>query len=83
MADLAAVFNFPAESEPAKRNPTLQNTWHRVLGKRVQVRLEDRLIRAGLAEEVTADDGILWIAADGADCRALFERARGYSVWAH
>jgi hypothetical protein len=84
MKELGAAYstNPPAENELVKHKLSLQNKWHLVVGKHVQVKLKDRIIRAGLAEEVTADDGILWIASDGAECRALFERARDYSVWA-
>lgn len=58
-----------------------QRDWYQVVGEHVQVRLGNREVRSGVVEAVTADDGILWIAASGGESRALYERAQGYSVW--
>lgn len=59
----------------------LESDWRQVVGKYVEVRQEDRRVRTGLVEVVTVDAGILWIAAHGAERRALYERAHGYTIW--
>lgn len=61
--------------------PRLEYDWCQMVGKYVEIRREGIPVRTGLVDVVTADDGILWIAANGAECRALYERAHGYSVW--
>ncbi|KRE71470.1 hypothetical protein ASG77_10460 [Arthrobacter sp. Soil762] len=58
-----------------------QPEWIAVVGEIVEVRLHDKTVRTGRVDGVTADDQILWIAADGAESRAMFERSQGFSVW--
>jgi hypothetical protein len=64
-----------------KNRVHLQLKWLPVVGEAVEIRLKDKIIRKGRVDGVTPDDQILWIAADGADPRAMFERAQDYSVW--
>jgi hypothetical protein len=64
-----------------KDNLHLQCDWHPVVGELVEIRRDNQVVRTGAVEAVTSDDGILWIAAEGAERRTLYERAQGYSVW--
>ena len=59
----------------------LQPEWFPVVGEIVEIRLYDKTVRKGRVDGVTADDQILWIAADGGELRAMFERSQDYSVW--
>lgn len=59
----------------------LQPEWFPVVGELVEIRLGGRTVRTGRVDGVTSDDQILWIAADGAELRAMYERAEEYSVW--
>ncbi|VXB05061.1 hypothetical protein ARTHRO9AX_10315 [Arthrobacter sp. 9AX] len=58
-----------------------QHDWLPVLGQEVQIKLDGSVVRTGLVDGVTNDGAIIWIAAHGATPRAMFERARGFSVW--
>jgi hypothetical protein len=66
---------------PVKNMLHLQAEWFPVVGEIVEIRLYDNTVRTGRVDGVTPDDQILWIASDGADPRALFERSHAYSVW--
>jgi hypothetical protein len=59
----------------------LQPEWFPVVGEIVEIRLDDKTVRTGRVDGVTSDDQILWIAADGTELRAMFERSQDYSVW--
>lgn len=59
----------------------LQSNWFPVVGETVEIRLHDKPVRRGRVDGVTSDDQILWLAADGAELRAMFERCQDYSVW--
>ena len=59
----------------------LQAEWFPVVGEIVEIRLHDKTVRTGRVDGVTPDDQILWLASDGADPRALFDRCQDYSVW--
>ena len=59
----------------------VQSNWSCVVGENVEIRLRDKTVRTGRVDGVTPDDQILWIAADGAASRAMFERSLHYSVW--
>jgi hypothetical protein len=51
------------------------------VGEIVEIRLKDTTVRRGRVDGVTSDDQILWMAADGAELRAMYERSQDYSVW--
>jgi len=59
----------------------LQPAWFPVADEIVEIRLDDKTVRTGRVDGVTSDDQILWIAADGIELRAMFERSQDYSVW--
>jgi hypothetical protein len=52
--------------------------WSSLAGSWVEVRRDQCVVRAGRVEIVTGDSSILWIAADGARPRELFEAAEGF-----
>lgn len=58
-----------------------QYDWLPVVGEVVEMRQNEKTVRRGVVDGVTHDGGILWIAADGAEPRTMFERAQGFSVW--
>jgi hypothetical protein len=58
-----------------------QHDWLPVLGQVVDVRQGDETVRTGIVDGVTPDNKILWISADGAETRTMYQRSDGYSVW--
>jgi hypothetical protein len=59
----------------------LQHDWLPVVGELVEIRHGHQPVRTGTVDGVTADGGILWLAADGAESRSMFERSQGFTVW--
>lgn len=59
----------------------LQAEWLPVVGEIVEIRLNNKPVRRGRVDSVTPDGQILWLAADGAEPRSMFERLQHYSVW--
>lgn len=55
--------------------------WTGLTGRVVQIRKDGRIVRNGHVEAVTPAADALWLGVHGADPRALFEKAEGYSVW--
>jgi len=55
--------------------------WNDLAGRAVQIRKDGRIIRNGYVEAVTPAADILWLGVYGAEPRALFEKAEGYTVW--
>ncbi|MDT0170240.1 hypothetical protein [Pseudarthrobacter sp. BRE9] len=56
--------------------------WNRLIGARVQIRQNGRIIRTGTIDDAMADSTTLWIAGDAAQPRTMYEAARGIEVWA-
>jgi hypothetical protein len=54
--------------------------WTSLVGSWVEVRRDQCFVRSGRVEVVTGDSAILWIAADGARPRELFEAAEGFKA---
>lgn len=63
------------------RKPHLQYDWLPVVGEMVEIRREGEAVRTGVVDGVTPDGRILWISGDGAEQRAMFEHAQGFTVW--
>lgn len=80
-AGIAGVYGISPERNPVKHTLYLESDWFPVVGAFVEIRLYDKPVRTGRVDGVTSDDQILWIAADGAENRAMFERSQNYSVW--
>ena len=55
--------------------------WRELAGRAVQIRKAGRVVRTGHVEAVTPAADILWLGIHGADPRALFEKAEGYTAW--
>ena len=60
----------------------LNHQWQPLIGRQVIIKLKDEEIRRGTVSAVTSDDQVLWLSAEGAEPRRLFERADGFHVWA-
>lgn len=59
----------------------LQYDWTALLGEEVEVRLNDKIVRAGRVDGVTHDGRILWLEGRGAEQRRMFERCEGFTAW--
>ncbi len=55
--------------------------WSLLKGEPVEVRFSGKTVRSGFVDTAMPDDSALWLAAEGADGRRLFEAADGYEVW--
>lgn len=59
----------------------LRDDWQNLVGHVVEVwRLGDHIL-TGTVEQTTEDGSVLWIAADGAETRKMFDRCSGYRIW--
>lgn len=56
-------------------------TWNCLVGAYVEMRRKGEVVRAGTVEDVMHDSSALWLAAEGAHSRAIFEAADGFEVW--
>lgn len=59
--------------------------WSDLMGLRVHVKKDGRIVRTGYVDAVSASADILWISQEGAEQRSLYEKSQGYyavSVWA-
>ncbi|MFE4078704.1 hypothetical protein [Paenarthrobacter sp. YIM B13468] len=54
--------------------------WDELPGHEVHILKDGRVIRTGYVEAVTVAADALWIAAEGVEARALYEKARGHVV---
>lgn len=54
--------------------------WKDFVGRQVEVQKEGRTIRTGYVKDVAVSADVLWLEADGAETRALYEKAQGYTV---
>ncbi|MGP0222361.1 hypothetical protein [Paenarthrobacter sp. NCHU4564] len=59
----------------------MRHDWAQLTGHVVEVWLKDDRIMSGVVEQAAADDSVLWLAADGAESRRLFDKSTGYQVW--
>ncbi|MEA5453861.1 hypothetical protein SPF06_03920 [Sinomonas sp. JGH33] len=56
--------------------------WSQLIGRTVEVWLGGRLVTTGVVDEATADDTVVWIAAQGIQRRKLYDKLTGYEIWA-
>jgi hypothetical protein len=61
----------------------LCSDWSNLVGVPVQLRQHGKNIRSGVVDAAMPDSSILWLAADGADDRQMFEAALGYQAWTY
>lgn len=59
----------------------LCSDWSNLVGVPVQLRQHGKYIRSGVIDAAMPDSSVLWLAADGADERQMFEAALGYQAW--
>jgi hypothetical protein len=59
----------------------LRDDWHMLVGHVVEVWRLGQHIATGTVEQAAEDGSVLWIAADGAGTRRLFDRRSGYRMW--
>ncbi|MFC9353315.1 hypothetical protein [Arthrobacter sp. NPDC057013] len=58
--------------------------WLDLLGLRVHVKKDGKIVRTGFVDAVTPSADILWIGQEGAAHRSLYEKYEGYtavSIW--
>lgn len=67
--------------EALKMTLRMQDRWLPVVGQRVEIRRHGAIVRRGTVDSVTADDGTLWVAAEGLEQRRMFHRSDGFEVW--
>lgn len=59
----------------------LCSEWSNLVGVPVQLHRHGKYIRSGVIDAAMPDSSLLWLAADGADERQMFEAALGYQAW--
>jgi hypothetical protein len=59
----------------------LRSDWSTLVGARIQLRRHGKYIRSGVIDAAMPDSSVLWLAADGADARQMFEAELGYQAW--
>ncbi|MFF1381954.1 hypothetical protein ACFVWT_00155 [Arthrobacter sp. NPDC058288] len=60
--------------------PEPTSTWQELIGSRVELRLDGRLVRTGEVEDATQDSSVMWLRFDGNHGRQLVSRTDGYEV---
>ncbi|MFE4835834.1 hypothetical protein ACFRAU_14285 [Arthrobacter sp. NPDC056691] len=55
--------------------------WNLLIGAFVEIRKDQRFVRAGFVEDAMPDSSSLWLAASGTYTRTLLEKSEGYEVW--
>jgi hypothetical protein len=61
------------------------SNWSDLLGLRVHVTKDGRIVRTGHVDAVSASADVLWISQEGAENRSLYEKSEGYRaipIWA-
>ena len=58
----------------------LRREWSNLVGLPVELHRHGRYIRSGLVDAAMPDSSVLWLAAEGADGRQMFEAALGYQA---
>lgn len=67
---------FKQEHVPAHRE-----NWSGLLGCHVEVHHSGDVVAAGLIDAVSPNGDLIWIAAEGADTRKIYDKASGYEIW--
>ena len=55
--------------------------WALLINALVEIRHQGKAIRTGIVEDAMPDSSALWLAADAAHPRQMFEAAQGHQVW--
>jgi hypothetical protein len=59
----------------------LCSDWGDLVGVPVQLHQHGKFLRSGVVDAAMPDSSVLWLAADGADERQMFEAALGCQAW--
>lgn len=62
---------------PARKH----DDWALLVNTPVEIRREGEVLRVGVVEDAMPDSSALWIAAEGALPRQMFEASLGHEVW--
>ncbi|MBP1134805.1 hypothetical protein JOE31_001037 [Arthrobacter sp. PvP023] len=60
--------------------PETTGTWQQLIGSRVELRLDGRIVRTGEVEDATQDSSVMWLRFDGNHGRQLVSKTDGYEV---
>ena len=60
--------------------PESNGDWQQLVGSRVELRLDGRLVRTGEVEDATHDSSVMWLRFDGNHGRQLVAKSDGYQV---
>ncbi|RKO21817.1 hypothetical protein D7Z96_15245 [Pseudarthrobacter phenanthrenivorans] len=63
------------------RIPRKHVEWSLLINALVDIRHNGQVIRSGFVDDAMPDSSALWIAADAAHPRQMFEAAQGHQVW--
>ena len=55
--------------------------WTRLVGCLVEVRLSRQRVAAGTVDVVSSEGDLIWIEAQSADTRKLYDKLSGYEIW--
>lgn len=60
--------------------PETTGNWKQLIGSRVELRLDGRMVRTGEVEDATHDSSVMWLRFDGNHGRQLVTKTDGYEV---
>ncbi|CAN7523686.1 hypothetical protein [Arthrobacter sp. LjRoot14] len=60
--------------------PETTGNWQQLIGSRVELRLDGRIVRTGEVEDATQDSSVMWLRFDGNHGRQLVSKTDGYEV---
>ena len=64
-----------------RATPRKHVEWSLLINALVEIRRYGKAIRTGFVEDAMPDSSALWLAADAAHSRQMFESAQGHQVW--
>lgn len=64
-----------------RATPRKHVAWSLLINALVEVRHHGQVIRTGFVEDAMPDSSAVWIAADSAHPRRMFEAAQGHQIW--
>ncbi|MEO5319411.1 hypothetical protein PV761_12615 [Arthrobacter sp. CC3] len=60
--------------------PETADDWQQLIGSRVELRIDGRMVRTGEVEDATDDSAVMWLRFDGNHGRQLVSKFDGYQV---
>lgn len=64
-----------------RATPRKHAEWSLLINALVEIRHNGKAIRTGFVEDARPDSSALWLTADAANPRQMFEAAEGHQVW--